>query len=180
MRIICLFLYYLVFSKMPHSRMPSGKFFTKQRARTLKRVLRSIGKNVIIETNVFLGDGRDIEIGDYVQINEDCWIRNAKIGSFTMIAPRVMILNYGHVTTSTEVPMMFQGTREYQQTTIDEDVWIGANSIIMPGVHICKGAVVAAGAVVTKDIEPYTIVGGNPAKLIKHRNAVNVEFKASI
>ena len=52
---------------------------------------------------------------------------------------------------------------------IGNDVWIGANAIILPGVKICDGVVVAAGAVVTHDIEPYAIVGGIPAKLIKKR-----------
>ena len=54
--------------------------------------------------------------------------------------------------------------------TICDGVWIGARAIILPGVTIGEGAVVAAGAVVTKDVEPFTVVGGNPAKFIKHRN----------
>ena len=55
------------------------------------------------------------------------------------------------------------------QVIIGNDVWIGANVIILPGVNIGHGAVIAAGAVVTKDVEPYAIVGGVPAKLIKYR-----------
>ncbi|MDQ7799461.1 MAG: DapH/DapD/GlmU-related protein [Candidatus Edwardsbacteria bacterium] len=65
--------------------------------------------------------------------------------------------------------MLEQGIRFYPQTVIEDDVWIGAQAIILPGVRIGRGAIVAAGAVVTKDVEPYAIVGGNPARLIKRR-----------
>lgn len=164
-----LLVYYAILTKMPDSRMLGGKYFTKLRAVFLRRALKALGTNIEIESNVFFGDGRDIEIGNYIQINEDCWIRNAKIGNYVMIAPKVMILNYGHITTSFDTPMIFQGKRVYKQTIIEDDVWIGARCIIMPGVRIGKGAIVAAGAIVTKDVEPYTVVGGNPAKLIKYR-----------
>ncbi len=60
---------------------------------------------------------------------------------------------------------------------IGDDVWIGANAIICSGVNIGQGAIIAAGAVVTKDVEPYAIVGGNPAKLIKYRFNENVRKK---
>ena len=53
--------------------------------------------------------------------------------------------------------------------TVEDDVWIGANSVILPGVHINKGAIIGAGSVVTKDIPPYAIAVGNPAKVIKYR-----------
>ena len=64
---------------------------------------------------------------------------------------------------------------------IDDDVWIGQNSIILSGVHIGQGAVVAAGAVVTKDVPPYTVVAGVPAKIIKHRfNKEVIEYMLSL
>jgi len=53
---------------------------------------------------------------------------------------------------------------------IEDDVWIGTNAIILPGRRLGKGSIIAAGAVVTRDVEPYAIVGGNPARLIKRRN----------
>ena len=179
MRAFSLFLYYFLLSKMPDSRMPAGKAFARLRAFFLKRVFPVFGEDVTIESNIFFGNGRDIEVGDHVQINEDCWIRNAKIGNYVMIAPKVMILNYGHNTSSTEIPMMLQGTREYRQTVVCDDVWIGARCIIMPGVTIGKGAIVAAGAVVTKDVEPYSVVGGNPARLIKYRKENKMEMSYS-
>lgn len=60
-------------------------------------------------------------------------------------------------------------TRKNEPVVIGNDVWIGANAVILPGVHIRDGAVICAGAVVTKDVEPYAIVGGVPAKTIRYR-----------
>ena len=149
--------------------MEFGKIFSDVRCFLLRGFLKKMGIQVTIESNVFWGDGRDIELGDHVQINEDVWIRNVKIGNYCMIAPRVMILNYGHNTESIKEPMMKQGVRAYDQTIIADDVWIGAAAIVMPGVKIGTGSIVAAGAVVTKNVEAYSVVGGNPAKLIKMR-----------
>lgn len=66
--------------------------------------------------------------------------------------------------------MCFQGSVEGKTPTIiDDDCWIGLRVIMAPGHHIGKGSILSAGSVVTKDVEPYSIVGGNPAKLIKNR-----------
>jgi len=161
--------YYLIANKLPGSNVPMGKIFLAVRNGMLRGFLKSLGCNTTVESRVFFGNGRDVEIGDYSQINEDCWIRNVKIGCNVMIAPRTMILNYGHNTGRTDVPMIDQGIRTYQQTMIEDDVWIGVQAIILPGIRIGKGAIVAAGAVVTKDVESYAVVGGNPARMIKRR-----------
>jgi maltose O-acetyltransferase len=169
MKKIAAICYYLFASRLPNTNVPLGSIFSTIRFFFLQRFIKSAGKNVTLESNVFFGNGRDIEIGDQCQINEDAWIRNVKMGNFVMIAPRVMILNYGHITTDTTRPMMFQGVREYPQTIIEDDVWIGAASIVLPGVHIGRGAIIAAGSVVTKNVQAFSVVGGNPARLIKMR-----------
>ena len=61
-------------------------------------------------------------------------------------------------------------TAPKKKVTIGNDVWLGANALIMPGVNIGDGAIIAAGAIVTRDVEPYAVVGGNPARVIKYRN----------
>lgn len=66
-----------------------------------------------------------------------------------------------------------ENTPQKGNTVIGHDVWIGYNAIILPGVNIGTGAVIGAGSVVTKDIPPYAIVGGNPAKIIKYRFSAN-------
>ena len=65
--------------------------------------------------------------------------------------------------------MWQQGFTEVDPIVIEDDVWIGARVIILKGVTIGKGSIIGAGSVVTKDVEPYSIVGGNPAKLIRKR-----------
>lgn len=99
-----------------------------------------------------------------------------RIGDFCSIAPNVTFLlnsehNLSYISTF-PFKSNFLGMQEAESKgdiIIDDDVWIGYNSVIMSGVHIGQGAVIAAGAVVTKDVLPYSIVGGNPAKIIKFR-----------
>ena len=169
LRILTLILYYIFAYHLPDSNIPCGKIFSDIRVFLLRRFIKKCGRNITVESRVMFGDGRDVEIGNYVQINERVRVRNVKIEDYVMIAPEVMILNFGHITSSIEKPMIFQGVRAYPQTIIEENVWIGARATVMPGLRIGQGSIVAAGAVVTKDVSPYNVVGGNPAKLIKRR-----------
>ena len=66
--------------------------------------------------------------------------------------------------------MIFTSGHQHKKVTIENDVWIGANCLILPGVTIGEGAVVAGGSVVTKDVPAYAIVGGTPAKIIRMRD----------
>ena len=85
-----------------------------------------------------------------------------------MMAPNVAIIATNHVCDRTDIPMNAQGAVE-RMITIEDDVWIGYGAIILGGVTIGNGSIVAAGAVVTTDVQPYTIVGGVPAQSIKCR-----------
>ena len=91
-----------------------------------------------------------------------------RIGENVMMGPDVTILSQTHNIERTDIPMGKQGMRE-AEVSIGNDVWIGMRSIIMPGVKIGDGAVIGAGAVVTKDVPDYAIVGGVPARIIKYR-----------
>lgn len=84
------------------------------------------------------------------------------------MGPGVRIHATNHSFESTEIPMMLQPLRE-ADVVIEDDVWLGANVVVTAGVRIGRGAIVAADAIVTRDVPPYTIVGGVPAKPIKSR-----------
>ena len=89
------------------------------------------------------------------------------------MGPEVIILTENHRFERTDIPMRLQGRQELRPVAIHDDVWIGTRVIILPGVTVGRGAIIGAGAIVTKDIPEYAIVGGNPAKLIKYRNQSN-------
>jgi acetyltransferase-like isoleucine patch superfamily enzyme len=123
-------------------------------------------------------------IASYSYIGKDCKVQNAIIGSFCSIADGVLIGLGKHpqhlFSTSTilyrksntlEVELIDEDLvfEEYENITIGNDVWIGTRAIILDGTKIGHGAIVAANSVVTKDIPPYAIVAGIPAKVIKYR-----------
>lgn len=91
------------------------------------------------------------------------------IGAYTMFGPGVKVLGNDHVYSKSGVPIIFSGRPIFKKTKIGADVWLGANVIVIAGVEIGDGAIVAAGSVVTKDVPPMTIYGGIPAKLIRSR-----------
>ena len=113
-----------------------------------------------------------ISVGDYVFINRNAhFSANVQIGHFVQIAANVAIVGSDHRFDIVGVPIAFTGRDRMDEllTIIEDDVWVGHGSIIMAGVKIGRGSIVAAGSVVTKDVAPYTIVGGVPAKIIKYR-----------
>lgn len=90
-------------------------------------------------------------------------------GNYVLVAPRVNFVGSDHRMDIQGVPMIFSGRPELKATVVGDDVWIGACSIIMSGVHLGSGSVIAAGAVVTKDVPEFAIVAGIPAKVIGER-----------
>lgn len=170
MKTLLIGLYYLLGYHLPSQFFPLGKLSCRFRVWLVKIILGSqCGKGIKIQANVLFGKFDDVSIGDNSRINERSRIRNVIIGKNVLIAPEVYILHSGHGYGDRSIPMLEQGETTYDKTVMEDDVWIGARSIILPGRRIGKGAIVAAGSVVTKDVQPYTIVGGNPARLIKAR-----------
>lgn len=93
-----------------------------------------------------------------------------RIGDNVMMGPEVVILSSGHAHSRTDIPMNQQGfIAPTRPTIIGNDVWIGTRVIILQGVQIGDGCIIGAGAVVTKDIPPYSVAGGVPARVIKSR-----------
>jgi acetyltransferase-like isoleucine patch superfamily enzyme len=92
-----------------------------------------------------------------------------------MLGPEVMITGADHVFDSVGLPIIFAGRPQLHETRIGDDVWIGARSIVMQGLTIGDYSIVAAGAVVTKDVPPFSVVAGVPARVIKRRFPTEVE-----
>jgi acetyltransferase-like isoleucine patch superfamily enzyme len=134
-----------------------------------------IGNNVFFQGDdyVYALNGGKLIIGDNTGINF-CVMVDAsergtvKIGRDVLIASHVVIRSSNHKFDNRNIPINKQGHTP-GTIIIEDDVWIGTSATILPDVVIGKGAVIAAGAVVTKDVEPYTIVSGIPAIKIKER-----------
>ena len=130
-----------------------------------------MGKNVNIQRKAILS--RDISIGDNSGIGAYSIIgKGTVIGNDVMMGEQCFIYTRNHQFERTDVPMIQQGMGSFEPVVIGNDVWIGARVTILPGVSIGDGAILGAGAVVTKDVPEYAVVGGNPAKVLKYRNAV--------
>ena len=86
-----------------------------------------------------------------------------------MMGTDVTIITRNHRFDRTDIPMMEQGFEEERPVYIGNDVWIGDRALILPGVHVGDGSIIAAGAVVTKDVPPHSIVAGVPARKIRDR-----------
>lgn len=133
----------------------------------------SIGQNALIRPSDYYGRniGAGLEIGDNSNIGPFNYVGcsgKITIGNNVMVGPRVSFFAENHVFASTEVSMKSQGV-ETGTITIGDDCWIASNSVVLSNVTIGEGSVVASGSVVTKDVPPYSIVAGIPAKVIKSR-----------
>lgn len=171
-RLVCLVLYYGFATYLPDSYSPLfGKISNAIRIFLCRRIFKYCGNVSNINRKVYFGTGNLIEIGDYSSIGANNVIpKNTIIGKYVMMAPEIHIVANNHKFDSTKIPMCFQHSIEGQTPTIiEDDFWIGVRAIFTPGHRIGKGSIIAAGAVVTKDVEPYSIIGGNPAKLIRKR-----------
>nr|WP_193331329.1 acyltransferase [Pseudoalteromonas ulvae] len=128
-----------------------GKFMLWEGAHIDHPSLFKVGYNVSINRRSLINAAGEIEIGDNV-----------------LIGPEVIIYSQNHIFLSHEKLINEQGYDKHK-VIIENNVWIASRVTILPGVKIGAGAIVAAGSVVTSNVEPYTIVGGVPAKFIKKR-----------
>ncbi|MBQ8001822.1 MAG: glycosyltransferase [Clostridia bacterium] len=161
--------YYFFARHLPGSFSPYSMGSGKLRRLCAKKMFKSCGKNVNIEHGAFFGGGREIEIGNNSAIGQNARISGPLIiGDDVMMGPNVSIFTQNHETENIYKPMRLQ-TAPKEKVTIGNDVWIGANAVILPGVTIGNGTIIGAGAVVTRDVPDFAVVGGVPAKVIKMR-----------
>lgn len=120
---------------------------------------------------------RESTVGRYAYIGPECRIFQADIGAFASIGPRVIIGEAEHILEHdflsnallTPSERATYESNKARRTVLEPDCWVGAGAIVRKGVRIGRGAVVGAGAVVVRDVAPYAIVGGVPARLIRMR-----------
>lgn len=173
MKYFWIFLYKSIAQWLPatDNALPFSKFIKIFRSKIASRCLNACGKNANIEQFADFGMGKGISLGNNSGLGVKCRVRGPLIiGNDVMMGPEVIILGGGHNHDRTDIAMRLQGSPTPKMTQIGNDVWIGTRAIIMPGVKIGNGVIIGAGAVVTKDIPDYAIVGGVPAKVICMRS----------
>lgn len=142
----------------------------------LKAYLAEMGQGSSVQMGCRFLNGRKIFLGDRNVINFGCLLDgrhySIRTGADVSIGPEATILTLGHDPQSPDF------CDKGGDVIIGDRVWIAYRAIILPGVTIGEGAVVGAGSVVTRDVEPYTIVAGNPARVIKKRSS-NLSYELS-
>lgn len=145
------------------------------RTRYLSRHCAKVGKNLILYEGIKIHGAAGLTVGNNVSMNDEVWINasgGVEIGNNVLIGPKTVIHSANHRYEDPHVPIRFQG-HIHKKVVIEDDVWIGGGVIILPGVRIGRGSIVGAGSVVTKDVAPYTVVVGVPARRIKERRLKN-------
>jgi acetyltransferase-like isoleucine patch superfamily enzyme len=157
---------------------------------------RRLGRNVVFERGVMVFHPENIEIGDNVYIGhnamlkgyyknlmrigantwvgQNCFLHSGggiTIGEFVGLGPGVQILTLAHKFDNDVVTPIILREQNYSPVTIEDNCDIGVGSILLPGVTIGTGSMVGAGSVVTRNVEPYSVIAGNPARLIRKRES---------
>lgn len=145
-------------------------FSMKVRSFFTKHMVQYCGNNVNIEQNVTFGEELSIGDNSTIGFNSDIY-GPVEIGKDVMIAAEFVAFTNGHRFDQTDIPMNLQGDTDHKKIIIEDDVWIGRRVMLMPGVTIQKGSVVGAGSVVTKTFPPYSVIAGNPARVVKERKS---------
>ncbi len=175
--------------------VPGGSGVRLRRSYYCRRLARP-APGIRIETGVHIGAPSHVAIGAGAYLGPDCRIYaspgspvtlgarfsananvmiNARgqggieIGDNVLVGPNVVLRSNNHVISGVDVPIADQGMTD-GSIIVEDDVWIASNAVVLPDVRIGKGAVIAAGAVVTRDVAPYMIAGGVPARPIGRRD----------
>jgi maltose O-acetyltransferase len=167
---ILYFLYYVLFSHMPPSYFPVlGKFSKMSRRATLGVVMLSVGPNANIEKGVRIHSPKLISLGSNSGLGINCFVDGkVEIGSNVMMGPDCKLLGINHDFSSKDCDIITQGI-SVGKIAIGNNVWLGANVIVLSGVTIGDGAVIGAGSVVTRDLPSMSVSAGNPATVKKFR-----------
>ena len=141
-----------------------------------KKLFGSTGENIYVNPPFYIDYGKHIFMGNNVYCNMDCVfldVNTITIGNNVMLGPRVNLFTAGH---PIDADVRISDLEFGLPIVIEDKVWIGGNATILPGVTVGENSIVAAGAVVPKDVPANSIVGGNPARLIRMINEEDKSF----
>ncbi len=176
LRALGAFLYYAFATYLPDRSMPGGELFRRIRQAITRLFLATSEGRINVGSHVFVGDGRYVRIRNDSGIGAYSRVYGADIGEGVMIGPHVTILKQDHRFDDLDTDIGWQGLTPPEPPIIEDGAWIGERAIILKGRRIGRGAIVGAGSVVTHDVQPYAIVGGNPARVIGSRRSSDTKL----
>lgn len=170
MRKVYLLLYYGIAKQMPEHSMPRGKMWMQLRGWLTKKLLRHCGVNVSVNKGVHFGNGTTVSLGDNSSLGINArLIGDVSIGNNVGMAHNVFMSSNDREIMRQDMLLIYQGKRPDRPVVIEDDCIVFANAIILAGVRVHSGTIIGAGAVVTKDVPPNSVVAGNPARVVKWR-----------
>lgn len=141
------------------------------RARCMPFFLQRMGHNTTLQGGLRITNPEKVSIGSHCNFGQGVFITGGggvSIGDWVGLGPDVKIWSVNHRFADPDQPWLLQGW-EMSPVVVEDDVWLGANVFVMPGVTIGKGAIVSACSLVNKSIPPYAVVVGNPARVVSWR-----------
>ena len=161
-------IYHLIGINLPRSFAPVvGKIGKYVRRKCVEKMLSKCGKNINIEKGALFSSKSTIGDNSGIGINASFGV--VHIGDNVLMGKYCIGITRNHGFILKDKLIIEQGYTQEEPIYIGNDVWIGHRVTILPGVHIADGCVIGAGSVVTKDTLPYSVVAGNPARVIKYR-----------
>lgn len=162
-------LYFNIGIKLPSSNSKHGKRYKNIRFWMARNFIEYCGSNVNIDQGAWFNP--ELQIGNNSGVGMNSKLNGRiYIGNDVMMGPECIMYSYSHAHSRIDIPMCQQGFEKETPIHIGNDVWLGARVIILPDVTIGDHVIIGAGAVVTKNVPDYAIVGGNPARIIRMRN----------
>lgn len=150
--------------------IPAG-LGVRMRAWFMPFFLKKLGEDTTLQSGLRLTNPEKISIGSHCNLAQGAFITGGggvRIGDWVGFGPDVKVWSVTHRFDDAERPWLLQGW-EMKAVEIEDDVWLGANVFVMPGVTIGKGAIISAGTVINKSIPPYALVAGNPGRVVGWR-----------